>query len=337
MTHALITRLVVGEPTTLALGRPVGQTLATPTTGALRWKAGTWVGASTPRVEWLERVLRRREPQAIVVRTAAAPKGAVRARTKVAAAALAALGIGAAIPLAMTAFSAASSAPGDLPITPAAATAPVRVVAAAYMPPQPSLPAAATPPLPIATPNDGVASPLPFAPPEPEREPAVQRRAEQPKTPPVPPDRPPSPPAKAAVQKEQAPARAPSATPGSQREQKPVSAVVLDEAAPRGARPGANPPAATPPSSVPAKSPVAAAAAPSPAAATQLAPKPALERGTGLIAITPDSKVAVFTNPKTRLPQQFKIGDQLLSGDTIRSIDAKAGKVISSSKEYNLD
>ena len=48
-------------------------------------------------------------------------------------------------------------------------------------------------------------------------------------------------------------------------------------------------------------------------------------------------KVAVFTNPKTKLPQQFKIGEQLPGGDTIRSIDAKEGKVVTSMKEYSLD
>jgi hypothetical protein len=205
------------------------------------------------------------------------------------------------------------------------------------VPPQPSQAAAATPPLPIEGPqSDGAASPLPFAPPAAAQEPAAQRGGELPKAPPVPAERPPAPPAKAAVQKEQAPP--PKTGPSNQREQQPVSAVVLDEAAPRGARPGAN--AATASASVPAKPPAAAAQAAGPVAAAvaaQPAPKPTLERGTGLIAITPDGKVAVFTNPKTRLPQQFNVGDQLPSGDTIRGIDAKAGKVVSSSKEYNLD
>lgn len=326
MTHSLITRLVVGEPTTLVLGQPVGQTLATPSGSALRWKDGTWVGAGTPRLEWLARVLRRREPQAIVIRTAAgAPAASPSVRRNLAAAALAAVAVGAAIPLAMTAFSAARSAPGDLPITPAAAPAPVRVVTATYMPPQPSQPAVAPTPLPIATPNEGAGSPLPFALREPAQGP-VAARAEQPKAPPVPAERPPSPPANASVQKEQTPPLKNSA--GNQREQQPERAVVLDEASPRAGRPAANPPPASEPTSAPAKRPAAAAPAPSPAVATQPAPSPsvatqparksALEQGTGLIAITPDSKVAVFTNPNTRLPQQFKIGDQLLSGDRLR-------------------
>lgn len=331
MTHSLITRLVVGEPTTLTLGRPVEQSLAKRAGGALRWKEGTWVGTGTPRVDWLARVLRTRQPQAIIVRTTAAPPDSARARRRMASAALAAVAVGAAIPLAFSALHGEAVGPGDLPITPAATTAPVRVVTAAYVPPQPVPTPAGTPPLPIATPNDGAASPLPFAPPVAAPEPAAQPVAELPKAAPVAVERRPAAPTQAPMQKEQAPA--PKNSPSNQREQQPVSAVVLDEASPRGARAGINPPAAA--ATAPAKT---AASAPSvPAVASQPAPKPALERGTGLIAITPDSKVAVFTNPKTRLPQQFKIGEQLPSGDTIRGIDAKAGKVVSSSKEYTLD
>ncbi|WP_186510838.1 hypothetical protein [Caenimonas sedimenti] len=84
----------------------------------------------------------------------------------------------------------------------------------------------------------------------------------------------------------------------------------------------------------------AAAKALSPSSAA--APKaevrsPAPTRGQGLIAITPDGKFAVFTNPKSRMPEQFKVGDQLPTGENIRSIDVKDGKVVSSTKEYQLD
>lgn len=333
MNHSLITRLVVGEPTTLALGMPVGQTLATPTRGALHWKAGTWVGASTSRVEWLARVLRKRQPHSIVVRTTAAPADAGRARFRLVARVLAALSLGAAIPLAMLVFREEPSAPSELPITPAATNAPVRVVSAAYMPPQPSPAAGDTQPLPIAAPNESPAAPLPFAPPAATQETVQQKVPQLPKVAPVPAERPPA----AAVnpsgpmQKEAPPAANPAST---QREQQPVSAVVLDEASPRGARVAPNnAPAAPAVGAQPSKASSTAAAT----ATAQPAPKASLERGTGLVAITPDGKLAVFTNPKTRLPQQFKIGDQLPSGDTIRSIDAKEGKVVSSSKEYNLD
>ena len=51
----------------------------------------------------------------------------------------------------------------------------------------------------------------------------------------------------------------------------------------------------------------------------------------------PDGKSAVFTDPTTRLPKQFKVGDKLTGGDTIKSIDAVQGKVIAGTKEYSLD
>lgn len=105
-------------------------------------------------------------------------------------------------------------------------------------------------------------------------------------------------------------------------------AVVLDEV-PGNAKVAAAKAATTPlqpdkPAAVPASPSVAAKA-------------PSLPRGTGLVAITPDGKIAVFTNPKTRLPEQFKLGDQLHGGDTVRSIDLKQGRVITSAKEYTLD
>jgi len=104
------------------------------------------------------------------------------------------------------------------------------------------------------------------------------------------------------------------------------SAVVLDEA-PAGAK------------GAPAKAAVAASVEKAATSATPtVASKPqSLPRGAGLVAITPDGKVAVFTNPKTRLPEQFKVGDQLQGGDVIRSIDLKQGKVLTSAKEYTLD
>jgi len=59
--------------------------------------------------------------------------------------------------------------------------------------------------------------------------------------------------------------------------------------------------------------------------------------GSGLVAITPDGKIALFTNPKTRLPERFKVGDKLPSGETLKSIDTSSGKVVTDSKEYVLE
>ena len=59
--------------------------------------------------------------------------------------------------------------------------------------------------------------------------------------------------------------------------------------------------------------------------------------GAGLVAITPDGKIALFTNPKTRLPERFKVGDKLPTGETIKAIDANSGKVTTESKDYILE
>ncbi|QHE89383.1 hypothetical protein [Hydrogenophaga sp. BPS33] len=67
------------------------------------------------------------------------------------------------------------------------------------------------------------------------------------------------------------------------------------------------------------------------------APAQQTTTGRGLLAITPDGKSAVFTEAATRLPKQFKIGDKLPSGDTIKSIDVKQGKVFAGAKEYSLE
>lgn len=59
--------------------------------------------------------------------------------------------------------------------------------------------------------------------------------------------------------------------------------------------------------------------------------------GSGLVAVTPDGKSALFTNTATRLPEQFGIGDKLPWGEVIKSIDASAGIVKTDAKEYRLE
>lgn len=324
MTNPLITRLVVGEPKKLALGKPVGQNLGDPTGAALHWKAGNWVGARAPCLTWLSRLLARIQPQSIVVPIAAAKSGAERFQR------LAVVGAGVAVFVGGLGFGLATlrnqpEASGELPIAPAAT---VRMVQFAYVSPQ--LEAAPAPmeqqPFPIAKAQpDAVTPPLPFSPPlrEPARPPEKVPAQEVTKPALSNAQKPPEPTAKAQ------PPAPPKATPARQEPQT-VPAVVLDEAAPRGSRASAPAPTVPAEAAVPVKQ---GAPAVPPAA------KPPIERerGTGLIAITPDGKVAVFTNPKTKLPQQFKIGEQLPGGDTIRSIDAKEGKVVTSMKEYSLD
>ena len=58
---------------------------------------------------------------------------------------------------------------------------------------------------------------------------------------------------------------------------------------------------------------------------------------TKLVAITPDGKSAVFSDPVSKLPVQVRIGQKLPTGDTLVSVSASAGKVTTSTKEYHLD
>ena len=57
----------------------------------------------------------------------------------------------------------------------------------------------------------------------------------------------------------------------------------------------------------------------------------------GLVAITPDGKAALFTNPATRLPEKFVVGEKTRAGEVIQSIDAKNGVVRTETKEYRLE
>jgi hypothetical protein len=141
-----------------------------------------------------------------------------------------------------------------------------------------------------------------------------------------------------AAQPEEGPARAkaspPAAPTRSDKEKGEKAAVIMDDVP----MPKANP---TPAPQAPSPQTVAKAPAPTPAPVPGLAPaaaaKPAQPRGIGLLAIAPDGKSAAFTNPKTRLPEQFKIGDQLPNGETVRSIDLKGGRVVTNAKEYGLE
>jgi hypothetical protein len=106
------------------------------------------------------------------------------------------------------------------------------------------------------------------------------------------------------------------------------AAVILDEAQSAGGQAVRQPLPAVPQkaSSIPSGTPDRSTSAPSNAS-----------RGTGLVAVTPDGKVAVFTDPQTRMPAQFKVGDRLPNGETLRAIDSKTGKVTTSAKEYELE
>ena len=71
---------------------------------------------------------------------------------------------------------------------------------------------------------------------------------------------------------------------------------------------------------------------------TKLTPQNVSRRpSSGLVALTPDGKAALFTNPSTRLPEKFGVGEKLPSGEMIKSIDVGAGVVKTDMREYHLE
>jgi hypothetical protein len=134
--------------------------------------------------------------------------------------------------------------------------------------------------------------------------------------------------------------RAPSRpkVPAAENTESRPPAVVLDEVKGASASPSATKaPAASPQG--PASAAAAVSRGPTKATPAQVATArpPGGTRGGGLVAVTPDGKTAVFTNPTTRMPEQFKIGDKLPNGEVIRAIEPKDGRVVTSAKEYSLE
>lgn len=368
MNHS-ITRLVVGEPLQVRLGRRVTQNHAGPSAaGSLHWCKGGWVASSAAplspaapaaHVQW-SRVGAGAPPDAAPSAKAVpladgSPAQEPAARTVVSAtrsrpakslpgrrigwalAGLAVVMVGAGlavvwtggdleVPWRVSATSAPLPAPVPKPLPIAPAPAPddggaVRVVSAPYAPEAeaPSPAASGTAPNPSPAPaaaEQAVARQYPVAPvvapAAPVASAASAPSARLPAPPPV------------SVHAHATPAKPKDASQAAQVR----PAVVLDEATPVVG------PVARPASLVASS----AKAAPSSAKVeAPVATRPPVTRGSGLVAITPDGKSAVFTNPKTRLPVQYKVGEQLPGGDSIRAIDFKEGKVVTSTKEYSLD
>lgn len=323
----LVTRLVVGERLTIELGRPVTEDRE----GTLQLQGGRWVasGAAVQIAELLARV-RRPAPSAqgsLIQLGAAAAEPASPSRelwrTWI-------LPVTAALTVVLAIVSlagywrsgaggadrgtATSAAEQPRPVTQA-----VTVVHAPYDPAAPALPLA---------PAGALIEPAPASPVPPQ----IVAAAAQPPAPPAPPAGLAGGPATQAARPPVSSASAPG------RDDKPrPSAVLVDEAPAPASSVSARPAVATPlaaaqaPGAKPASAPAVTA---SPGKTTS---GPALPRGTGLVAITPDGKSAVFTNPKTRMPEQFRVGDQLPSGETLKSIDQKEGRVLTGAKEYTLD
>lgn len=324
----LVTRLVVGERLTIELGRPVTQERE----GTLELKGGRWVasGAAVQIAELLKRVRRpaARAQGSLVHLGAAASRTPSSSRDRwqrYMLPATAALTVVLAI-VSVTGYWRSGGAASADPKQAGRAAEQVRPVTQAVTV--------------VQAPYDQTAPALPLAP--------AGALAEQAPISPVPPQ------VVAAAAQSAAPVAAAATAAGGQAARPPApsasapgkgddkprpSAVLVDEGpAPTaynnaaGKTPTATAPApAQAPSAKPGPTPVAAPAG------SKAPAGPALPRGTGLVAITPDGKFAVFTNPKTRMPEQFRVGEQLPNGETLKSIDQNEGRVVTGAKEYTLD
>jgi hypothetical protein len=303
-SNAVLTRLVVGQSFTLDLGVPVGRQLADRVGEVLHWRAGRWVDATATedggaRVP----VPASAERPAAAVKAGAAMRPMSQGRwwrvSNPAKWALAAIAGSAALgALAWVSLQQTSSSYRPTPAPRAAPSVP-----APATPTSSTVPSAPVLPVPAAGPEVRLVSHS--------YEPAMIATTVGRPLPIAPKD------LTAAVvgdSKLPRPATTQAAAEPRAANVEKAPAVVLDE----GSKQTPNLPAATRAASAPQQP----AAGPRPVA---------------LVAITPDGKAAVFANPSTRLPEQFRLGDRLPSGETIRSIDPKLGKVMTSSREYGLE
>lgn len=335
MSQADITRLVVGEPFTLGMGRAVGQSLrSSDVSKSLKWRDGKWQGQKS----LLTVLSKKKRPKHLVLPAGAGRR--IRLNVWVLAALVGLAGTGVALGLLLQSREAplvSNAQPAgaqSLPFVQAAEN--VRTVDQPF-PTAPAesfqviqtaegeAPTAATPSLPILAPagvgtttaSAGAGASLPFVAPAPMPTPIG-----------------PAPELTSERSSPRAEAR-PPAKPAKEEPKPP--AVILDEMVEKPKPTAAVKSEPTAKTSQPVKPTVVASVSSSAAAAPSAPAAPALAPARGLIAITPDGKSAVFTDPATRLPKQFKVGDKLTSGDTIKSIDAAQGKVIAGTKEYSLD
>ena len=335
MSQADITRLVVGEPFTLGMGRAVGQSLrSSDVSKSLQWRDGKWQGQKS----LLSVLSKKKRPKHLVLPAGAGRRLRLNAWVIAALVGLASTGVALGLLLqsreAPLASNAQPAAAQSLPFVQAAEN--VRTVDQPF-PTAPAesfqviqtaegeAPTAATPSLPILAPagvgtitaSAGAGASLPFVAPAPMPTPIG-----------------PAPELTSERSSPRAEAR-PPAKPAKEEPKPP--AVILDEMVEKPKPTAGVKSEPTAKTSQPVKPAVVASVAATPANAPAAPAAPALAPARGLIAITPDGKSAVFTDPATRLPKQFKVGDKLTSGDTIKSIDAAQGKVIAGTKEYSLD
>lgn len=326
MSDELITRLVVGEPMRVQLGRPVGQRLEKQGgSQVLRWNAGAWISGAKPKAGSAPTATTFAVPlQKLSRLTEAASAAPRRIRWPMVGAVCAGLLVAASAAVLFPRQAQEPALP-IAPIAPIAASGVVKVVSEPYTgEPRSPIPAEG---LPIAAPSDAVAPAAAAA-----AQPPIPAAAPQAAQPTV---------VAAAAAGARVPAPAKAASEASKDGQPRPPAVLLDVSSPVVPRAAASKPApaaAPAPAQLSTAQPAPQAVAAQVAAARPVSPPPARgPSGHGLVTITPDGKIAVFTNPKTRLPEQFKVGDTLPNGETVRSIDAKEGRVATSSKEYSLE
>lgn len=317
MSNTDITRLVVGEPFQKALGSPVTQQGIAPDMPAgstLRWANGRWE-RDTKSLEEHLRGLKLPSPSSIKLRAGRPrwmklPQGPV-ARFVVQVALAFMLGLPLALYFATSKPTGEGETPdptvSDLPLEPRQSqeSTGIREVNSIYTPP--------TDDLPVGDEQSGRVTPTPVqaapinapgqaarvvVPAIPPRSEPQRREMEQPKT-----------------------AAAPSASlraPREEPKQQAPAPVILDVDVPR----------EQPKSS--------ATGTQMPPPVEQRPAQPAQPRF-ALVAVLPDGKTALFTDPQTRLPVQYKVGDKLTNGEIVKAIDAKAGKVTTDKKIYVLE
>ncbi len=84
--------------------------------------------------------------------------------------------------------------------------------------------------------------------------------------------------------------------------------------------------------------PASKASAPTPSGdATHQAGTKARNEKVTVVDIPPDSSYVLITNPQTRLPQRFTVGQKIWTGETIKSIDSKAGHLVLDSRTVSME
>lgn len=308
-----ITQLVVGERMMLTMGVPVGQRLnSTDVSSTLRWQGGQWT-APYGILDKVKKALQK-QPSVLKIPVGAAPAGAAPKKAarnlKIAIAAGGLIVVaGAAIVLSSGGLNLGqrrgAPAVDDLAVVPNAAGAKDGKVEAVRSVNEPWIRPAQEQ---AQSTDAGVIIPVVPGSLTSPNIPAVESRVAA--TPP--------PPAPEPVKAMPPPAQR-QATDAKSPDKKSPEAVILDVEA----TPAAGKPQATTGVAITTGKPVA-----------KDAPK---RTSAGLVALTPDGKSALFTNPTTRLPEKFSIGDKLPSGETLRFIDPTSATVKTDAREYRLE